>query len=203
MPSKTIKTPLEVDRYYHIYNRGNNRENIFLREEDYRFFLQKYTEMVHPYVNTYAYCLIPNHFHFMIKFEHFEPRGCCQQPSHYFRKFFQYYAVWYNKTHNRRGSLFTKYYRRIEVSNDDYLRRLIYYIHMNPVKHGITKDFKSYAYSSFGSYVSYEPSMITRSETLSWFNDDLHEFLAFHNIYEEKSDMRDFIFDEAQEGWKP
>jgi REP element-mobilizing transposase RayT len=203
MPSKAIKTPLVVDRYYHIYNRGNNRENIFLREEDYQFFIQKYTEMVHPFVNTYAYCLLPNHFHFIIKFNHFEPVGCCKEPSHLFRKFFQYYAVWFNKNHNRRGSLFTKYYRRVEVSSDEYLKRLVYYIHMNPVKHGISRDFKSYRYSSFRSYVNFQTSNIARSETLSWFNNDLTEFLAFHNIYEEKADVRDLIFDEAQEGFQP
>jgi len=198
MPSKTIKTPLLVDRYYHIYNRGNNRENIFFREEHYHFFMEKYKEMIHPYVNTYAYCLLPTHFHFLIKIDQFESHGSCQQPSHLFRKFFQYYAVWFNKKQNRRGSLFTKYYRRVEVSSDDYLRRLIYYIHLNPVKHDITRDFRSYPYSSFRSYASFQPSIITRSETLSWFNNDLPEFLAFHNIYEEKTDLRDFIFDEVQ-----
>jgi len=196
MPSKKIKTPLVVDRYYHIYNRGNNGENIFLKDEDFEFFLQKYVEMIQPYAKTYAYCLLPNHYHFLIKFDHLNPINCYSHPSHLFRKFFQYYAIWFNKKRNRRGSLFTKYYRRIEVTSDDYLRRLIFYIHLNPVKHGIAKDFKSYPYSSFGSYISFEPSIITRTETLSWFNDDLPEFLAFHNVFEEKPDLRDFIFDE-------
>jgi REP element-mobilizing transposase RayT len=195
MPSKTIKTPLLVDRYYHIYNRGNNRENIFFKEEDYHCFLQKYTEMIHPYAKTYAYCLLPNHFHFLVKFNHLDPAGNIPQPSHLLRKFFQYYAVWFNKKQNRKGSLFTKYYRRIEVSSDEYLSRLIYYIHLNPVKHGISMDFKTYPYSSFNSFSSFQPTIVARSESLKWYNDDLSEFLAFHHIYEEKSDMRDFIIE--------
>jgi REP element-mobilizing transposase RayT len=197
MPSKTIKTPLEIDRYYHIYNRGNNKENIFLEEEHYKLFLEKYTEMVYPYVNTYAYCLLPNHFHFLIKVDHVDPNSCCQQPSHLLRKFFQFYAIWFNRKQNRRGSLFSKYYRRIEVSNDEYLRRLVHYIHFNPVKHGVAKDFKSYPHSSFSCFSSFQPTIIARSETLSWFNNDLLEFMEFHNIFEDKPDLRDFIIDES------
>jgi REP element-mobilizing transposase RayT len=196
MPSKTIKTPLVIDRYYHIYNRGNNREKIFYSEEQYQFFLEKYSEMVHPFVNTYAYCLLPNHFHFLIKVDHVDPRSTCDQPSHIFRKFFQLYAIWLNKKQNRQGSLFTKYFRRIEVSSDEYLHRLVHYIHLNPVKHGIVKDFKTYPYSSFGSFSSFQPSIVSRSETLGWFNNDLSEFLSFHNIIDDKPDLRDYIFDE-------
>jgi REP element-mobilizing transposase RayT len=196
MPSKTIKTPLVIDRYYHIYNRGNNLEKIFLNEKDYLFFLEKYKEIVHPFVKTYAYCLIPNHYHFLIKVDHIDPNCSCQHPSHIFRKFFQYYAVWFNKIHNRRGSLFTKYYRRIEVSNEDYLRRLVFYIHYNPVKHGVVDDLKSYPHSSFGSFSSFMPTIVSRSETLNWFNNDLTEFLEFHKLLKEKPDLRDLIFDE-------
>ncbi|MBW6460580.1 MAG: transposase [Bacteroidales bacterium] len=195
MPSKKIKTPLTFDRYYHIYNRGNNRENIFYKDEHYQFFIKKYTEMIHPYVNTYAYCLLPNHFHFLLKIDPFASNIAFKQPSHLFRKFFQCYAIWFNKRQNRRGSLFTKYYRRIEITNEDYLRRLILYIHMNPVKHGISQEFKTYPYSSFGSYLSFQPGIVSQTETLSWFNDNMLEFLDFHDLSEEKPDLRDLIIE--------
>jgi len=196
MPSKTIKTPLVVDRYFHIYNRGNNREKIFEKDEDYQFFMQKYSEIIHPYVNTYAYCLLPNHFHILIKVDHLDPNCWSQQPSHLFRKFFQIYAIWFNKKRNRRGSLFTKYYRRIEISSDEYMKHVIYYIHRNPTKHGITNEFQTYPYSSFRSFSSFEKSIVSRSETLWWFNNDLKEFLEFHNNFEEKPDLKNFIIDE-------
>ena len=132
MPSKTIKTPLQVDRYFHIYNKGNNRERIFAKEEDYRYFMQLYLTIVQPFAQTYAYCLLPNHYHFLLKIGDGEPHQY-GHPSHLFRKFFQAYAIWFNLKSNRKGSLFTKYYRRIEISNEDYLKHLVYYIHRNPV----------------------------------------------------------------------
>jgi putative transposase len=53
--------------YYHIYNRGNNRENIFFSKENYRYFLSKYDKYLSPYLDTYAYCLLPNHFHLLVR----------------------------------------------------------------------------------------------------------------------------------------
>lgn len=58
---------IEKDHYYHIYNRANGFERIFLSHENYRFFLRRYDVFVRPYVHTYCYCLMPNHFHLLIK----------------------------------------------------------------------------------------------------------------------------------------
>jgi putative transposase len=197
MPSKKIKTPLVMDRYFHIYNRGNNKEKIFENEEDYQCFMQKYSELVHPFVKTYAYCLLPNHFHFLIKVEFLDESCAIQKPSHLFRRFFQSYAIWFNIKKNRRGSLFTKYYRRIEISSDEYLKEVLYYIHRNPVKHGISNEYKSYPFSSFRFYSSFENSIVARSETLGWFNNDLIEFMEFHRLYIDKPDNKELFLDEV------
>ena len=58
---------LESNQYYHIFNRGNNRTNIFFNSENYRYFLEKYAKYLADYVDTYAYCLLPNHFHLLIR----------------------------------------------------------------------------------------------------------------------------------------
>ncbi|MBN2521595.1 MAG: hypothetical protein JXB17_13870 [Bacteroidales bacterium] len=65
----TIKTiiPLEADKYYNIYNRGNNYEKIYYKEENYYYFLKKFKEYLYEFIEVYAYCLLPNHFHFLIK----------------------------------------------------------------------------------------------------------------------------------------
>jgi len=60
-------TPLQYGRYYHIYNRGNNRENIFIDGRNYSHFLKLYTRYVEPVADTYAYCLLRNHFHFLVR----------------------------------------------------------------------------------------------------------------------------------------
>lgn len=63
----TQPIPLEFDRYYHIYNRGNNRENLFRKPDNYHYFLQLYTKHIHPITDTFAYCLLPNHFHLLVR----------------------------------------------------------------------------------------------------------------------------------------
>jgi REP element-mobilizing transposase RayT len=60
-------TALQPGRYYHIYNRGNNREDLFLGEHDYRRFFELYAHHMSPVANTYAYCLMRNHFHLLLR----------------------------------------------------------------------------------------------------------------------------------------
>jgi len=57
--------PLIPGGIYHIYNRGNNRENLFYTADNVRFFLDRYTKYMEPTLETYAYCLLPNHFHLL------------------------------------------------------------------------------------------------------------------------------------------
>lgn len=59
--------PLQYGRYYHIYNRGNNGENLFVQRRNYPYFLQLYTKYIQPVADTFAYNLLPNHFHFAIR----------------------------------------------------------------------------------------------------------------------------------------
>jgi putative transposase len=57
----------EEGNYYHLYNRGNNRENIFFEEENYMYFLKQFKNYLLPHIDVFAYCLMPNHFHFFIR----------------------------------------------------------------------------------------------------------------------------------------
>ncbi|MFC4870527.1 transposase [Negadavirga shengliensis] len=104
------------DQSYHIYNHANGSENIFREEENYRYFLQQYIKYLGEVVDTYAYCLMPNHFHFLVgvrpeealrktfpKFETLEkfvPKR--------FSNFFSSYTQSFNKVYERKGSLFIK-----------------------------------------------------------------------------------------------
>ena len=58
---------LQPNHTYHIFNHANGFENIFLEDENYRFFLEKYKRYIQPIVETYAYCLLPNHFHLVVR----------------------------------------------------------------------------------------------------------------------------------------
>ncbi|HSG41990.1 MAG TPA: hypothetical protein VLA72_02435 [Anaerolineales bacterium] len=64
---KFTTAPLVPDMYYHIYNRGNNRENLFLEERNYSYSMSLYEKDIEPIADTYAYCLMRNHFHLLVR----------------------------------------------------------------------------------------------------------------------------------------
>ena len=91
--------PLQYGKYYHVYNRGNNRENIFVEKRNYRYFLQLYTKHVEPVVDTYAYCLLRNHFHFLLHVKDitsFQDPSVLKKPSQYFSNLFNAYTKAFN-----------------------------------------------------------------------------------------------------------
>jgi len=133
---------LEQGKYYHIYNRGNNREDLFKEEKNYEYFLRLYAYHLDPVADTFAYCLLKNHFHLLIKVkEHLPGLQNLEDvlpASKAFSNLFNAYTKSINKAYKRSGSLFQKNFRRIEVSSDKYFTRLIHYIHFNPQKHRFT-----------------------------------------------------------------
>jgi REP element-mobilizing transposase RayT len=201
MPTAKIKTPLEKDRYFHIYNKGNNHGLLFFKEPNYDYFLKRYSDYLHDHVSTYAYCLLPNHFHLLI-------RTKTQDASKYFRMMFQSYALSINKQENRSGSLFTKYFRRILIEDDEYLKFLVFYIHFNPEKHQIYSNYKEYRHSSYQSFFSKSISKFNRDEVYDWFG-GIEGFKDFHYYYHEEKQIQKYILDEFDkgfqpfEGWKP
>jgi REP element-mobilizing transposase RayT len=180
MPSKKQKTPLVPGKYYHIYNRGNNREKLFFKDHDYLFFLEKYRLLVAPYVSTYAFCLLPNHFHFLIYLKD-KKEFSKIKVSNQLRKVFITYTRRVNLQQDRTGGLFTKNYQRIEVKDSLYLKNLVIYIHRNPQSHGIMTDFQNYKYSSFNGIISEEKTLLARNQIFEWF-DGKEDFLRKHFI---------------------
>jgi putative transposase len=190
MPTKKILTPLLPDCYFHVFNRGNNGENLFFNRENYRYFLRKYQFFLGLYVNTYAYCLIGNHFHFLIKVKDKNDENYHLKVSHQFRRFFQSYALAINNQEGRSGSLFRKQFRRIAVNNMDYLRRLVFYIHFNPQKHQIVQDFRKYPYSSYRVIKEeVEDLIVERGCVISWFN-DLEDFINYHDVMHNEKKLK-------------
>ncbi len=65
--SNIVCDTLEADHFYHIYNRGINSCSVFIDEENYHFFLSRFKKYLSSFIEVYAYCLMPNHFHFLIR----------------------------------------------------------------------------------------------------------------------------------------
>jgi len=195
--------PLEPGRYYHIYNRGNNRENLFLEERNYRYFMQLYRKHIFPVCDTFAYCLMPNHFHLLVRVRDQVPETCevletsqvcvpAKFVAQRFSNFFNSYAKAINTTYHRTGSLFQKRFCRIEVDSEPYFVRLIHYIHFNPQKHGFVKAFRLYPYSSYQTLVSEKPTNLRRAETLDWFQ-GRKNFMQMHDMLCDEAIIRHLV----------
>jgi len=176
MPSPS---PLEYGVTYHIYNRGINGENVFVEKRNYRFFLERYAKYMEPVAFTYAYCLMKNHFHLLIRTKTPEEQAAREtlkvsetfrvlEPSRQFSNLFNAYAKAFNKTYGRTGSLFEHPFHRIEVTTDGYFARLIPYIHQNPQLHGFVDDFREWPFSSYHAMLSERPTRVARDAALAW-----------------------------------
>ena len=198
--------PLEPGMFYHIYNRGNNGINLFYDTDCYYHFLRLYEKYMEPVAETYAWCLLGNHFHLLVyvkaedeidtsKLEYStveKPKivNASKQFSHLFNAYTQ--AI--NKRFKRTGSLFEKPFHRKLVSSDDYFQKLIYYIHNNPVYHGFCEDINEYPWSSYGSIVSEKPTQIKRKEVIDAFY-GLDNFIAYHNQNQNLFDIDNLIIE--------
>jgi putative transposase len=190
-------TKLEFGKYYHIFNRGINHCNLFYTSENYKHFLRLYEKYINPIAETYAWVLLKNHFHLLVKIKNISDVNIkhlpdpirikdpnyvkkLKEPHLYFSDLFNAYSQAINKQEQRNGSLFQRAFQRIEVSNKSYFKQLVIYIHSNPVHHGFTDDFKEYPWSSYGSIISFKPTKVRREDVLGWFNSRA-EFMNMHN----------------------
>jgi putative transposase len=172
----TIK--LLPGNYYHVYNRGNNKETIFRESRNYDFFLNLYKKYIPKVCDTLAYCLMSNHFHFLVKVkQNTDPVKTSLRFSHLFNSYTQSYNLFYNRT----GALFQRAFKRKLAEDEDYLRILVQYIHLNPVKHKVTKNFENYKWSSYNLILSNDRDFILTDEVISLF-DDLENFIYIHKF---------------------
>jgi putative transposase len=162
--------PLIPGCFFHIFNRGNNRENLFHEERNYEYFLRLYGHHIFPVADTYAYCLMKNHFHFLVKIrKDLKKRDFPAGFSKPFSNLFNAYARGYNRAYGRTGALFQRPFRRIPVANDLHLASLIAYLHQNPQKHGFVKDFRDWPFSSFHVLSSALPTFLCQKNVMDIF----------------------------------
>ena len=134
--------------YYHIYNRGCNREPIFVDDENYLFLLRRAKSFLADYpLNVIAYCLMPNHYHFLVRPEE---DGAS---SRFIQRLFNSYTQAFNKQHKRSGTLFEGRAKSILVDTDEYVLYLCRYIHLNPVRAGLVAHPGEWPYSNYLEWV--------------------------------------------------
>lgn len=214
MPAKNVVKFYLPNGIYHIYNRGVEKRTIFEDEQDYKVFLNYLKEYLSPaldkealkkdvtfkgvtfkgipkqiinyseQIDLFAFCLMPNHVHLLIK----------QKDKDSIKKFtqslFTRYSMYFNKRYKRTGSLLQGTYKATNVINKDYLLDITRYIHRNPLK--ITKTLTDY-YSSYSHYLNqFNIPWVKNKEVLDYFNEST--FVKHNKIKSYKYFVEEFKY---------
>lgn len=148
------------DHFYHIYNQGNNREILFRERSDYILFLKKFREKVMDCCEVVNYCLMPNHFHFLINATKVSATPVMlgkiesTRLANGFRLLCSSYSNDFNKKYHRTGSLFRQKTRakNLEAGPENYPFICFQYIHQNPMTAGLCHKMEEWEFSSFRDY---------------------------------------------------
>lgn len=171
---------------YHIYNRGNNREPVFFRQENYIYFLKKVRKYIRPYCDILSYCLMPNHFHFLI-FSNCMTLSVDEKArnnlSNGFKLLLSSYAKAINKQEKRTGSLFTQNtHSKVVSKNIKDAQCCFLYIHQNPLRRGLVKRMEDWCYSSFRDYCNFRKGTLCNKQlACEVLSIELENLYAFSN----------------------
>jgi putative transposase len=146
VPRRT--TDFAPGHYYHIYNRGAGKQRLFREQENYHYLLRSvghYAKQLQ--LSPIAYCLMPNHYHFLLRQEGDEPAGKLARLA------FNKYTKAFNKQYDRTGTLFEGRYQSIHVDRTEYLLHLCRYIHANPVSARLVPRPEDWPFSNYLEWV--------------------------------------------------
>ena len=190
---------------YHIYNHANGRENLFHEDRNYLFFLKLAAKHILPVSKIFAYCLMQNHFHFLVQIKEenelitlFEtqiksrlfnsPNGSgffnqqefiLKKANKAFSNLFNSYTQSFNKVYMRRGSLFMQNMKKKEINDDQSFCKVVHYIHANPVHHKFVSKIDLWPHSSYRIFLSNMPTNLEREYVLKLFG-GLERFIKYH-----------------------
>jgi hypothetical protein len=188
---------------FHVYNRTNNKELLFKSSENRLYFLRRFHKYLHPFVDVFCWNLLPNHFHFLVRVKSNEAiKEYLQRLSSQelkpiekkylnnsastellleleWKRFFNSYAMAFNKQHQRKGNLFQRPFKRVEVIKESHFTQAIIYIHANAQHHKLCTDFTQHQWSSWHTILSDKPTHLQREEVLEWFGGK-QEFINVH-----------------------
>ncbi len=185
--------------FYHVYNHANGKENLFIEERNYNFFLGRIAIYVLPLINLHAYCLLPNHFHLLISIKEIEEIKLLEsfntfqkfsdesfQPlvektiSKAFSNLFSSYTQSFNKVYSRKGSLFMPNMKSKIIEDEAEICNVTHYVHANPVHHGFVKELSQWKYSSYNTYLSKTSTKLSMQIILDIFGGKEY-FIKFHH----------------------
>ena len=156
---------------YHLMMRGNNKDQIFFDEQDYKKFISILIQCKKiSHFEMYAYCIMPNHVHLLLK-------ETDEDISTIMKRIECRFVYWYNAKYHRIGLLFQDRFRSEPIETDEYFLCALKYIHYNPIKAGLAKNCSDYEYESYHWYFE-NGILIDKDFPLSLMS--IHEFKKFH-----------------------
>lgn len=178
MPYRTV--PLVTDYFYHVFNRGVEKRDIFLNKWDYSRFFKTLTyyqfseakprfsrfnpefytipDNAKKLIDIISYCLMPNHFHLLVK--QIEDNGV----SKYVGQVSNSYTKYFNAKNERVGPLFQGNFKAVLIENDEQFLHVSRYIHLNPYVAGLAKTIEDYEHSSLGDYLGLEDRQFVKKD---------------------------------------
>ena len=176
---------------YHVMIRGVNKRNIFIDDEDREKILQLISYYKNKYdIKIYAYCLMDNHVHLLLKDK--------VNIDRYMQCIQTVYALYFNKKYKRIGHLFQDRFKSIPIENKKYLLECVRYIHQNPVKANIA-TINKYKWSSYNEYIKKEKIVETKI-VLELFGKNkknaIDSYITYMNIINYKSELKNIIIED-------
>jgi len=159
--------------YYHVFNRGANRQEIFRSMENYLYLIDIARRFAEKGIQIIVYCLMPNHYHFLLRQEN------NYSISRFIQEVFNIYSKTFNRMYHRKGTLFEGPFRAKEVLEEKHLLHLCRYIHRNPLESGFVTDLKDWPYSNY----------------IEWINGKLPRTLEVRGSFNDPEEYRKFVFE--------
>jgi putative transposase len=181
-----MKCPTELfirDNCFHFYNRAVNGEFLFFDDEDYSLFLRKFIISIEKYpLSVFAYCLMPNHFHFFLR------QNSDTKIFGIFNSVLSFYAQKFNRKYSRKGVLMAGPLQSVLVDNHNYFLQLSRYIHLNPVKAKLVQVPEEWKYSNYSDWILSKNSALFDNDIFTLINMSNVEYKLLVEEYQELKD---------------
>ncbi|HCL00076.1 MAG TPA: transposase [Candidatus Marinimicrobia bacterium] len=206
--------------YYHLYNRGCNKDLIFFKDDHYFFLLHKIKENYQKFnLKIVAYCLMPNHYHLMVgapvepspsqpsegfiknlsskskNFNYKPSEGCGKgfisiSISRFMQNIFNSYVQTVNFDMKRKGTLFESKYKYIRIDKEEYLLQLVRYIHLNPVIAGLCNHPEDWQYSNCREWLGIRNGTLFNRDFFDTYFQTFDQYREFLNAYRDYKMMQ-------------
>ena len=179
--------------FYHVYNRGCNKELIFTEISDYKNLINRIKESeFNKYLNIISFCLMPNHYHFLVQQKTEKP------VSDWISFIFNGYVQYFNHKYTRSGTLFEGRVKARSITDEKYLIRSSLYIHDNPVKAGLVSKPENWEFSNYREWIGMRNSKMYDYNFIKENFDSKKGYIELMNNYlkDKFSIIDDFEFDE-------